>query len=137
SAGGPFDVFAWKLAANGDTIWARSFGGTGNDKGSAVAVDSAGGVYLTGQGIVNLSGGDGKAFVAKLDANGTLAWATGLAGPLGNGVAVAPDGKVHVAGQGFFVTTLDAIGLVLAARGPSGPLPNGIAVDGGGNVLTT
>ena len=47
SAGGT-DVFVVKLTATGSFGWSESFGGTGDDGGSGIAVDTAGDVYLAG-----------------------------------------------------------------------------------------
>ena len=40
------DIFIQKLDANGSFIWAKGFGGTGNDRGKAVVVDDNQNVYL-------------------------------------------------------------------------------------------
>jgi hypothetical protein len=47
SAGGN-DIFVTKLDTNGAFQWAVSAGGTGDDSGNAIAVDSFGDVYVTG-----------------------------------------------------------------------------------------
>jgi hypothetical protein len=47
SAGGS-DAFVLKLTSAGTFAWVDTFGGTGNDSGSGIAVDSAGTVYLVG-----------------------------------------------------------------------------------------
>ena len=54
SAGGT-DVFVVKLTASGIFGWAESFGGTGDDGGSGIAVDTVGDVHLAGyyQGTVD------------------------------------------------------------------------------------
>ncbi len=54
SAGGT-DVYVVKLTASGNFGWSESFGGTGDDGGSGIAVDTAGDVYLVGfyQGTVD------------------------------------------------------------------------------------
>ena len=47
TAGGN-DIFALKLDAAGNFVWGTTFGGTGNDNGQGIAVDTAGTVYLAG-----------------------------------------------------------------------------------------
>ncbi|MSR56778.1 MAG: hypothetical protein EXS05_03795 [Planctomycetaceae bacterium] len=47
TAGGP-DIFVLKLTAAGNFSWAETFGGTGNDVGFGIAVDSSGVVHLAG-----------------------------------------------------------------------------------------
>ena len=44
----PIDGFVSKLNPAGDFLWARSFGGHGNDRSSKLALDSVGNVYLGG-----------------------------------------------------------------------------------------
>ena len=68
------------------------FGGTGDDYGRSVAVDSSGNVYTTGyfsgtsefdpgSGTSDLtSNGDEDVFVSKLDSSGYLVWAKNLGG---------------------------------------------------------
>ena len=44
-------VLLWTVsveAADGDFVWAKAIGGTGNDRGQAIAVDDVGNVYTTG-----------------------------------------------------------------------------------------
>jgi hypothetical protein len=43
------DVFVQKLDASGNFIWAKSFGGIGEDIGYSIFVDPAGNVYTTGE----------------------------------------------------------------------------------------
>jgi len=47
SAGGS-DIFVSMLDTNGDFVWARAMGGTGNDLGWSIAVDGTGTIYVTG-----------------------------------------------------------------------------------------
>jgi len=113
ATGGGLDVFAAKLTAAGDTIWAVRFGGTGDDRDPRVVVDSAGDVYLlgsfTGQiafGALNLvahGATDVDTFVAKLrGADGSVAWAISLGtAAMGttNGVDSILDAAVDTAGH--------------------------------------
>jgi hypothetical protein len=115
------DVFALKLDTNGDLIWAKSMGGTGNDIGHSIQADAAGQVYLTGffeatadfdpnAGTTNLtSEGLRDVFVQKLDQNGDLLWAkaygSSAADDQGKSINVDVDGSVYV--SGFFEGTVD------------------------------
>ncbi|WP_437976034.1 SBBP repeat-containing protein [Sorangium sp. So ce295] len=68
------DAFFAKLAPNGDTAWAKSFGDAAEQRARAVAVDALGAIALTGSfsGRIDLGGdpmmssGGPDAFVAKL-----------------------------------------------------------------------
>jgi hypothetical protein len=87
------DAFVAKLDAQMKPVWAVRFGGVGEERGTAVALDPGGDVYVTGQfqgqvafGAVNLTSVDPIAplgmpqkhdiFVARLHGeNGSVAWA--------------------------------------------------------------
>ena len=86
---GNLDVYVAKLDASLAGIWAVKFGGTGEDRGTQVALDDAGDIYIAGSfhdqvafGAVNLTamgGGTTDIFVAKLrGSNGSVAWAIQL-----------------------------------------------------------
>ena len=102
SAGGG-DIFVSKLDADGKFLWAKRMGGTlgfGNDWAKCVAVDGAGSVYLAGifMGKADFDPSPNPAdtfflsahvtaymygqdaFVAKLDKNGSFAWARQFVG---------------------------------------------------------
>jgi hypothetical protein len=88
-------------------------GGTFEDYGKAIAVDSAGNAYVTGYTISTnfptanplqpANGGYGDAFIAKLNASGTaLVYSTflgGSSGEYGNSIAVDAVGNAYVTGQ--------------------------------------
>ena len=101
------DIFVVKLNSSGSLVWAKSFGGSGTDAGTSIAVDASQNVYFTGfGGSINFGGGlltatgvDG--YVCKLDASGNFVWAKALGGT-GNqrGRGIATDGtNVYVAGE--------------------------------------
>lgn len=89
SSEGFADIFVAKYDTAGNLIWAHSTGGgTGNDVGYGIGVDSGGGVYVTGAFVglnVDFDPGFGShllssigsfdIFVAKYDSSGDLAWA--------------------------------------------------------------
>jgi uncharacterized protein (TIGR03437 family) len=99
------DIFVTKLDSDGNTIFATYFGGSASDVASAIAVDAAGGVYVTGttQSFdFPFSAGayskTGAAFLLKLNPDGSLAYATGLRGGTPNSLAVDSAGRAFVAG---------------------------------------
>lgn len=60
SAGGA-DIFISKLDANGDFVWAESFGGADFDRGNSIVTDGSNNVYATGYyaGTVDFDPGTG------------------------------------------------------------------------------
>ena len=88
SSGGT-DIFILKYLADGTPQWAKSIGGTGNDRPVNMVLDTAGNVYVTGYflnilSIDNISSltssGEKDTFIVKYSANGTLQWAKNIAG---------------------------------------------------------
>src|SRR6266849_4850425 len=113
AVGGGSDVFVTKLDPTGSTlIYSTFLGGSAQDSGSAIAVDSSGSAYLTGFTRSNnfptaspfqadcqsCAGSQGNAFVAKLSVAGSaLVYSTylggsgnGTDGDFGNGIALDP-----------------------------------------------
>src|SRR5262249_28674321 len=83
--------------------WTRSFGGTGADAGSVVAVDSNGNIFVAGyfSGTMNLGGAPlvgatpgWNLFIAKYSSSGAFLWAKnyGYAGSFIQPFAIALDG---------------------------------------------
>src|ERR1041384_3161814 len=80
SSGGSFDAFLAKVSTTGSKVFATYFGGSGDDRGTGIAVNSSG-VYMTGfTSSTNLptvtplqlnNGGAFDAFVAKLNLAGS------------------------------------------------------------------
>lgn len=82
------DIFLLKLSPNGNLVWVKTWGGTGNDKGLALGIDPdgfalvVGNFYNTvdfdpGAGVSSLSavGATMDAFISKLDTSGNFVWA--------------------------------------------------------------
>src|SRR5688572_22678673 len=96
--------------ATGKPLWQAGFGGLGIDSPKGIAIGSAGEVYLAGyiEGETNFGGAVGKktsagksdAFVAKLGADGKIAWAHTFGAArddVANAIAIKGD-KIAVAG---------------------------------------
>ena len=109
TTGGGTDAFVAKLTASGQFLWARDIGGSLNDQGTGVAVDTLGNSYVSGNfngsarigGFTIASGGGNDAYVAKLDASGNVLWATdfgGVGGDYGGRIAVDASGNVYASG---------------------------------------
>ncbi|MDX1908454.1 MAG: T9SS type A sorting domain-containing protein [Bacteroidia bacterium] len=122
TASGTFgNLFVQKMDASGNFLWAKSMGGSGDDKGNSISVDVSGNVCLTGtfQETVDFDPGPGSSnltaagfydiFVQKMDGSGNFLWAKGFGGQLDDrGVSVATDAAGNVYTTGIFQETLDA-----------------------------
>jgi len=119
---GDFDAFVTKLNSQGNALMFSTYlGGSGNDEGSGIAVDSSGFIYVTG-GTSILSrddfpttfgafqrlfgGGMNDGFVTKFDptqsGTATLVYSTFLGGAAmdrGNSIAVDSSGNAYVTGR--------------------------------------
>ena len=74
TAGG-YDIFIMKYDSSGPQQWMRQIGTTASDSGNAIAVDSSGNAYVTGNTTGALTGtnaGDRDIFLLKYDTNGNL-----------------------------------------------------------------
>jgi hypothetical protein len=134
SLNGVSDAFVAKLNASGSAfIYSTYLGGSAQDFGQAIAVDTAGDAYVTGEttskdfpvtsGAVQagcnpgaICANNGDAFVSKIDPSGTaLTYSTFLGGKKlesGQGIAVDSLNNVYVAGQTYssnFPTTSNAL----------------------------
>ncbi len=89
---GESDVFVSKLDSNGNYIWAKQLGSSGNDVVNGIRLDDSGNIYTTGSfegsgdfdpgtNIATLtSAGKKDIFISKLDNNGSYLWAKQIAG---------------------------------------------------------
>ena len=113
--GGSFDTFVAKVKADGTGFdYLGYIGGSGTDRGFAIAVDSAGSAYITGETGSSSSslpvkvgpsltfGGINDAFVAKVKPDGSglvyLGYIGGAGIDVGSGIAVDSAGNAYVAG---------------------------------------
>ena len=79
---GGFDAFATKLSPTGNLVFSTYLGGSGDDFGNGIAVDSSGAAYVVGETAssdfptlkpyqATPGGGSGDVFVTKLDGSGS------------------------------------------------------------------
>jgi len=107
---GTTDIFVAKVDKDGKFLWVVSAGGTSDDRGNAITVDSAGNSYVAGtfkgtaafgsKALVSAGGHD--AFVTKLDKNGKFLWASGAKASFSiycYGVGVDSAGNSYVTGS--------------------------------------
>ncbi len=112
---GNSDAFIAKLAADGSSlVYSTYLGGNGFDRATSIAVDSSGNAYVTGftasadfpttsGAFQTKPGGNGDAFIAKLNPSGSsLVYSTYLGGggtDSGQGIAVDGSGNAFVSGS--------------------------------------
>jgi hypothetical protein len=113
------DIFITKFDIAGNYIWAKRMGSTGEDVGLSIAVDAAGGVYVTGyyQGTVDFDPGTGttnlggsglnNAFIAKYSSDGSFAWADAIIGSDAYSAGIALDASNNVYVTGYYQGTTD------------------------------
>jgi uncharacterized delta-60 repeat protein len=150
------DYATVKYGPDGKEIWAKRYtgAGDGSDKPTAVAIDAAGNVYVTG----NSSGGSetrSDFATVKYSPGGEELWVDRYDGPGSKedtvcGIAVDASGNLLVAGQSagiggnrdYAALKLDPDGKRLWIQTYSGPGSQNeqamaLALDGAGNVLVT
>jgi hypothetical protein len=117
--GGEADVFVTKLNAAGTAlVYSTYIGGSGDDYGSAIAVDGSGNAYVAGitystdydvtpGAFQTTKGGEADVFVTKLNAAGTaLVYSTYIGGVLDDqGYAIAVDGSGNAYVTGYTEST--------------------------------
>ena len=109
------DILLYKLSSSsGEVVWVRSFGGDGDDHALHIAVDGAGGVYLSGISssssisfppiTLHLSPRHQKlAFLAKLDASsGEALWARTVIGKIEHLAGLVATGADSISLAGRF-----------------------------------
>ncbi len=167
--GGIRDGFVAKINADGTLAWVSYLGGSVDDEGLRLAIDGAGNAWVTGYTSSSdlasggfdstYNGGSYDGFVAKINANGMLAWSSYLGGSGDDEVtdiAIDGGGNAWVTGSttspgwtsGGFDTTFRGLGEGFVAKINAGgalawssylPLGgtdygNAIAIDHGGNA---
>jgi hypothetical protein len=120
TTGGGSDVFVSKLDASGNLVFAKRFGGSNDDGGISISVDSNGNIHTTGYfeervdfdpgaGTSNLtSAGGTDVFVSKIDSSGNLLLAKsfgGTANDVGRSITFDSTGNIYTTGE--FAGTVD------------------------------
>jgi hypothetical protein len=143
------DIYFAKYDSNGNFLWAQSAGGNSFDYGQAVATDSAGNFYITGEMwsdtfkigdstlYYNYSNRTGQfIFTAKFTASGNLVWVNASSGlneaALARSVAVDGNNNVYVTGR--FIDSIAFGAVTLYATQPNAAIFL-VKYDSLGNVL--
>jgi hypothetical protein len=98
-----YNYTSFKISPNGTTIWTNNYPQppTGSSAASSVAVDAAGGAYVTGYSAG--TNGTNDIVTIKYDPNGNQVWLQRYSSPsggnaAGNAIAVDNNGNVYVTG---------------------------------------
>ena len=116
TSAGSEDIFIMKNDDEGNTIWAKSFGGTSLDYVNKITLDNEGNIIITGAfrsdeitfgttTLINPNSDIGydNIFVAKFNAEGDNLWAISVDGDgNGTGSGVATDNNENIIISGFF-----------------------------------
>jgi len=114
TSSGSSDTFIAKLGASGNWLWAVLGGGSSNDWGEGISIDSNGNLYVAGLfratvtfGSTTLtSGGEYDVFVAKAGPSGNWLWAKKAGGTGSNGgYSISTDSAGNSFITGYFRST--------------------------------
>lgn len=114
--GRPADAYYAKFSPNGELIWCTLYGGSNEEQGHALAVDSNNDLYFTGRTSSrdfplpttpsplqpNYRGGMADAYILKLNAEGIRLWATYYGGAEYDNVsniAISNNNKITIVGD--------------------------------------
>ena len=93
-----------KTNATGDTLWTKTYGGTGDDGGRAVKQTNDGGYIISGY-----TSSFDNLYLLKSDGNGILTWSktySGTASPKGESVIQTSDGGYFTTGEGNYINLI-------------------------------
>ncbi len=119
---GTSDIFLAKYDSNGNVLWVKKSGGSGDDLSKGVAADANGNVFITGQfkshvfdfgtsSVSNIASDSSDVFIAKYDSNGNEVWVLN-AGGNNNAYAtsICADGNSNIFVCGYFKSQNIAFG---------------------------
>ncbi len=127
SGSGGYDILVLKINSSGNILWAKTFGGSGDEEANSMCKTSDGG-YLVAGYTNSFGSGSSDIFVLKLDDSGNIVWAKAYGGSdidVAKVIFETSDGKYIVAGNttsfgegsfDFLVLKLDTDGTVLWSK---------------------
>ncbi len=104
---GTHDIYVTKLDPSGNVVYSTYFGGSADDNATAMAVDRAGNVYVTGSTssldfpvTKGAFASQGASFLFRLNPDGSLAYSTYFApSTIPSSIAVDASGSAYLAGS--------------------------------------
>jgi len=120
---GQADIYVVKLDANGNLLWTRTVGGTGDELGSSIIETDDGSLIVVGSTTTFGSGFD-DVYIVKLSSGGNLEWTRTIGGGLedaGKSIIQSNDGGFVVGGstnsfgaglKDFYILKLDSTGFL-------------------------
>lgn len=97
------DVYLIKTNANGDTLWTRTYGNTGDDYAFSIQQTSDGGYVIAGNTDTCSAGDCSNVYLIKTDAAGNTLWAKAYGTGYGRSVKQTADGGYIIVGEGYGV----------------------------------
>ena len=139
---GDEDAFIVKYDSSGAQQWNTTWGGTSQDIGEGIAVDTSGNVYITG-GTSSFDEGSGDVFIAKYDSSGAQQWNTtwgDVSADQGFGIALDSSGNICITGRSNsdpFIAKFDNSGAQQWNSTWGGNVGSDIVVDTSENIYIT
>lgn len=102
------DVYLIRINSNGDTLWTKTYGGTGQDIGHCVRQTSDSGFVVTGR-TTSFGSGGYDVYVIRTDSHGAKRWETTCGGSdwdWGESVQQTRDGGFIIAGTTDYFSSL-------------------------------
>jgi len=96
------DAFILKYDSFGNLLWDKTWGGSANDYGRGMILDSSGNTFITGS--IGVYGGEGSSevFLLKYDSSGNLLWDKtwgGFSNDYARGIVLDSSGNTFIAGD--------------------------------------
>lgn len=121
SGSGSTDILIAKYNSSGTLQWQRVLGGTADDQGNGIAIDSSSNVYVTGY--ANISS-NYEIILCKYNSSGAIQWQRSLSGSgieYGNSVYIDSSDNVYITGQ-TSTSTAGSYDVLIAKYNSSGTL---------------
>ncbi|MCB9187322.1 MAG: T9SS type A sorting domain-containing protein [Flavobacteriales bacterium] len=120
SGAGEGDFYLIRINDSGDTLWTRTYGGSGDEYGESISLANDGGFFLGGY-TSSFGAGGYDMYVVRTDASGDTLWTKTIGGvedDMAYAIAATADGG-YVIGGGTYNQSPDKLDLILYKEGGS------------------